>query len=126
MPKYRIALMPGDGIGKDVMEAAQIVLDKIALDAEYVPADIGWEFWCKEGEPLPERTLATLKTCTCALSAFRWQARSFCTCTNGWRIVRTACITTEKEKKKEETEIKERQRQKHCYQFLIILLPDIA
>ena len=47
MPKYRIALMPGDGIGKDVMDAAQIVLDKIGLDAEYIPADIGWEFWCQ-------------------------------------------------------------------------------
>jgi isocitrate/isopropylmalate dehydrogenase len=69
MPKYRIALMPGDGIGKDVMEAAQIVLDKIGLDAEYDPADIGWEFWCKEGEALPQRTLDTLKTCTCALFA---------------------------------------------------------
>jgi 3-isopropylmalate dehydrogenase len=69
MPKYRIALMPGDGIGKDVMDAAEIVLEKIALDAEYVPADIGWEFWCKEGEPLPQRTLDTLKTCDCALFA---------------------------------------------------------
>jgi isocitrate/isopropylmalate dehydrogenase len=69
MPKYRIALMPGDGIGQDVMEAAQIVLDKIALDAEYIPADIGWEFWCKEGEALPQRTLDILKTCNCALFA---------------------------------------------------------
>jgi isocitrate/isopropylmalate dehydrogenase len=69
MPKYRIALMPGDGIGKDVMDAAQIVLDRIRLDAEYVPSDIGWEFWCTEGEPLPQRTLDTLKTCTCALFA---------------------------------------------------------
>ena len=69
MPKYRIALMPGDGIGKDVMDAAKIVLDKIALDAEYVPTDIGWEFWCKEGEPLPQRTIDTLKTCDCALFA---------------------------------------------------------
>jgi isocitrate/isopropylmalate dehydrogenase len=69
MSKYRIALMPGDGIGKDVMEAAQIVLDKIGLDAEYVPADIGWEFWRTEGEPLPQRTLDTLRTCTCALFA---------------------------------------------------------
>jgi isocitrate/isopropylmalate dehydrogenase len=69
MPKYRIALMPGDGIGQDVMEAAQIVLDKIALNAEYIPADIGWEFWCKEGEALPQRTLDILKTCNCALFA---------------------------------------------------------
>jgi isocitrate/isopropylmalate dehydrogenase len=69
MPNYRIALMPGDGIGKDVMDAAQIVLDRIKLDAEYVPADIGWEFWCQEGEPLPQRTIDTLKTCDCALFA---------------------------------------------------------
>jgi isocitrate/isopropylmalate dehydrogenase len=69
MPKYRIALMPGDGIGKDVMDAAQIVLDKIRLDAEYVPADIGWEFWCQEGDPLPQRTIDTLETCNCALFA---------------------------------------------------------
>jgi isocitrate/isopropylmalate dehydrogenase len=69
MPKYRIALMPGDGIGQDVMDAAQIVLDRIGLDAEYVPADIGWEFWCQEGEPLPQRTVDALQTCNCALFA---------------------------------------------------------
>ena len=67
MHKYRIVLMPGDGIGRDVMEAAIIVLDKIALDAEYIHADIGWEFWKSEGDPLPERTIETLKSATCAL-----------------------------------------------------------
>ncbi|MBN2002764.1 MAG: isocitrate/isopropylmalate dehydrogenase family protein [Anaerolineae bacterium] len=69
MTKYRIALMPGDGIGNDVMDAGKIVLDKIGLDAEYVPADIGWEFWRKEGNAFPQRTIDTLKTCTCALFA---------------------------------------------------------
>jgi isocitrate/isopropylmalate dehydrogenase len=69
MAEYRIALMPGDGIGKDVMDAAQIVLDKINLDAEYIPADVGWEFWCEEGDPLPQRTVDVLKTCDCALFA---------------------------------------------------------
>ncbi|MBN1956312.1 MAG: isocitrate/isopropylmalate dehydrogenase family protein [Anaerolineae bacterium] len=69
MPKYRIAWMPGDGIGNDVMDAARIVLDKIAIDAEYVPADIGWEFWRTEGEPLPQRTIDILNSCDCALFA---------------------------------------------------------
>jgi 3-isopropylmalate dehydrogenase len=59
--------MPGDGIGIEVMEATRIVLDKLGLDAEYVPADIGWEFWRTEGEPLPQRTIDILKTCTCGL-----------------------------------------------------------
>ena len=27
MPKYRIAVLPGDGVGVEVMEAARIVLD---------------------------------------------------------------------------------------------------
>ncbi len=67
MPKYRIAWMPGDGIGHDVMEAARIVLDAVELDAEYVPADIGWEFWCREGEALPQRTIETLRSTDCAL-----------------------------------------------------------
>jgi isocitrate/isopropylmalate dehydrogenase len=67
MAKYRIAWMPGDGIGQDVMEAARIVLDKLRLDAEYPPADIGWEFWRREGDALPQRTIDMLKTCNCAL-----------------------------------------------------------
>ncbi|MCH8876033.1 MAG: isocitrate/isopropylmalate dehydrogenase family protein [Chloroflexi bacterium] len=64
---YRIAWMPGDGIGAEVMEAARIVLDRLELEAEYVPADIGWEFWRTEGDPLPERTIEILKTCRCGL-----------------------------------------------------------
>jgi isocitrate/isopropylmalate dehydrogenase len=59
--------MPGDGIGVDVMDAARLVLDGMALDAEYVPADIGWEFWRQEGEALPQRTLEALRGTTCAL-----------------------------------------------------------
>jgi isocitrate/isopropylmalate dehydrogenase len=67
MPQYKIAWMPGDGVGNDVMEAAKVVLDALKFDATYVPADIGWEFWCKEGNPLPERTLKTLRETQCAL-----------------------------------------------------------
>jgi 3-isopropylmalate dehydrogenase len=67
MSKYKIAWMPGDGIGNDVMEAAKIVLDVMEFDAEYLPADIGWEFWCTEGDALPERTLKLLENVDAAL-----------------------------------------------------------
>jgi len=67
MAKHRIAWLPGDGIGNDVMEAARIVLDALALDAEYVPGDIGWEFWCREGDALPARTIELLKGVDAAL-----------------------------------------------------------
>jgi isocitrate/isopropylmalate dehydrogenase len=67
MPTYTIAWMPGDGVGKDVMDAARIVLDALKFDATYIPADIGWEFWCSEGDALPQRTIDILKKTTCAL-----------------------------------------------------------
>ena len=57
----------GDGVGHDVMEAARLVLDQLKLDAEYVPCQIGWEFWCKEGNALPDRTVKVLKETTCGL-----------------------------------------------------------
>ncbi|MDD8020489.1 MAG: isocitrate/isopropylmalate dehydrogenase family protein [Acidobacteriota bacterium] len=61
MAKYRLAILPGDGIGKEVIEAAMIVLKRLNLKAEYVYGDIGWEFWCREGNPLPDRTIKLLK-----------------------------------------------------------------
>ncbi len=67
MPQYHIAWMPGDGVGNDVMEAAKIVLDALKFDAAYTPADIGWDFWCKEGDPLPQRTIDILGKTDCAL-----------------------------------------------------------
>lgn len=67
MSKFKIAWMPGDGIGNDVMEATRLVLDAMKFDAQYVHCDIGWEFWCKEGNALPDRTVEALKTTTCGL-----------------------------------------------------------
>jgi isocitrate/isopropylmalate dehydrogenase len=61
MAKHRIAVLPGDGVGKDVMDAAMILLKKLKLDANYRFGDIGWEFWCREGNPLPQRTIQLLK-----------------------------------------------------------------
>jgi isocitrate dehydrogenase (NAD+) len=62
MAKRTIVVMPGDGIGKAVLDETIRVLIAAGFDAEYVNGDIGWEFWCKEGNPLPERTIELLKT----------------------------------------------------------------
>ena len=64
---YKIAWLPGDGIGIEVLEAAKIVLDKLKLDAEYIHGDIGWEFWCKEGDAFPQRTIDLLKNVDAAM-----------------------------------------------------------
>jgi 3-isopropylmalate dehydrogenase len=67
MSRYRIGWLPGDGVGVDVMDAARIVLDALELDAEYPHGDIGWEFWCREGDALPARTIDLLKNVDAAL-----------------------------------------------------------
>ncbi|HTY09287.1 MAG TPA: isocitrate/isopropylmalate dehydrogenase family protein [Candidatus Edwardsbacteria bacterium] len=67
MAKYTIAWLPGDGIGIEVMEAAKIVLDAVKFDAEYTHGDIGWEFWCKEGDAFPQRTIDLLKRVDAAM-----------------------------------------------------------
>ncbi len=57
MSKRTIVALPGDGIGAIVLEQALRVLDASGFKADYVHGDIGWEFWKKEGNPLPTRTL---------------------------------------------------------------------
>ncbi|MCK4413464.1 MAG: isocitrate/isopropylmalate dehydrogenase family protein [Candidatus Eisenbacteria sp.] len=61
MSRPTIVTMPGDGIGKVVLPEALRVLEKSGFAADYVEADIGWEFWCTEGNPLPERTIDLLR-----------------------------------------------------------------
>jgi 3-isopropylmalate dehydrogenase len=67
MAKHKIAVLPGDGVGRDVIEAAMVVLNKLAVDAEYIYGEIGWEFWCREGNALPDRTIKMLKETDCCL-----------------------------------------------------------
>ena len=61
MAKYTVVSMPGDGIGNQVLPEAIRVLDAVGFDAEYVHADIGWESWRNDGNPLPDRTLELLR-----------------------------------------------------------------
>jgi isocitrate dehydrogenase (NAD+) len=61
MTKKTIVSMPGDGIGRVVLEEAIRVLDAADFHANYTEGDIGWEYWIKEGNPLPERTIKLLE-----------------------------------------------------------------
>lgn len=67
MSQYRIAWLPGDGVGVDVMDAAKICLDALKFDARYTHGDIGWEFWRTEAEAFPKRTIDLLSVSDAAL-----------------------------------------------------------
>jgi 3-isopropylmalate dehydrogenase len=57
MGRRSVVVMPGDGIGQVVLPEAVRVLEAAGFEANWVPADIGWEFWKTEGNPLPQRTI---------------------------------------------------------------------
>jgi len=57
MSKRTIVTLPGDGIGKPVLDETIRVLEAAGFEADYVEGDIGWEFWKTEGNPLPQRTI---------------------------------------------------------------------
>ena len=56
-----IVSMPGDGIGKVVLPESIRLMEAAGFKANYVHADIGWEFWQTEGNPLPQRTIDLLQ-----------------------------------------------------------------
>ena len=61
MKKFRVAVLPGDGIGPEVMEGAITVLNAIEkvydVSFEYVYADVGGIAIDNWGTPLPQETL---------------------------------------------------------------------
>jgi 3-isopropylmalate dehydrogenase len=57
MARRTIVALPGDGIGKVVLPEAIRVLNAVGFEADYVHGDIGWDFWCREGNALPQRTI---------------------------------------------------------------------
>jgi 3-isopropylmalate dehydrogenase len=58
---YKISVIPGDGIGKEVMEAALHVLEAVNLDFDYEFAEAGDEYEAVSGIPLPPETIDIVK-----------------------------------------------------------------
>ena len=57
MSRRSVVVMPGDGIGNVVLPESLRVLEAAGFEADWINADIGWEFWRSEGNPLPQRTI---------------------------------------------------------------------
>ncbi|CDZ97241.1 mitochondrial nad-homo-isocitrate dehydrogenase [Phaffia rhodozyma] len=62
----RLGMIPADGIGKEVLPAAEAVL--LALGSsiprpEFVPLEAGWGTFLKTGNALPQETIEIMKSC---------------------------------------------------------------
>ncbi len=64
---YTIALIPGDGIGKEVVPAAARVLEATGLPLHFVELEAGWETFQRTGNALPPETVEALRGCHSAL-----------------------------------------------------------
>ena len=58
---YKIAVVPGDGIGKEVVPEAVRVLEATGLEFEYQRVDVGYEVYKKEGAPVSPEAIAQIK-----------------------------------------------------------------
>ncbi|MEE1129276.1 MAG: isocitrate/isopropylmalate family dehydrogenase [Methanobrevibacter sp.] len=65
--KYQIAVVPGDGIGKEVMEATISVLDELDIEFDYIYCEAGDECGEKTGNPLPQETLDIIRNADACL-----------------------------------------------------------
>jgi homoisocitrate dehydrogenase len=59
---YTICLIPGDGIGQEVVPQAVRVLEATGLKLEFVQAEAGWDTFQKTGNSVPEETLEKVKS----------------------------------------------------------------
>ncbi len=63
----KLAVIQGDGIGREVIPAALSVLDAFGLEIEKVPLDIGYGKWERTGSALTDEDMDIIKECDCVL-----------------------------------------------------------
>jgi homoisocitrate dehydrogenase len=63
----RLCVIPGDGIGREVVPVAVSVLQAVVPDLEIVPAEAGWDCFVRQGVAVPDATLKAVRSCGGAL-----------------------------------------------------------
>jgi len=58
---YTITLIPGDGIGPEISEAMKKVVEATGIKSQWEIQNAGEEVYLKEGNPLPERVIESIK-----------------------------------------------------------------
>ncbi|MGE9516574.1 MAG: isocitrate/isopropylmalate family dehydrogenase [Solitalea-like symbiont of Tyrophagus putrescentiae] len=96
----KILVLPGDGIGKDVCNAALPVLKLFDIKAQLEVDEIGWECWLKYGNPIPDSIWGKIKNYDAILPG----------------------ATTSKGKKEAEAELAKHNTKKNVYTSPIIQL----
>lgn len=62
-----VAVIHGDGIGPEIVDATLRVLSDMALPVEFVRVEAGRETWKRTGKPISEETLDVIRSCDALL-----------------------------------------------------------
>ena len=63
----KLCVIPGDGVGAEVIPCAVKALRAVAADLETTPASAGWDCFTRVGNAFPEATRAAIAACGAAL-----------------------------------------------------------
>lgn len=63
----KVAVVPGDGIGKEVTPVAYEVLRLVLPSTEFVYVDVGYERFLREGVAMTDQDLDVIRSCDCVL-----------------------------------------------------------
>ncbi|WP_406659840.1 isocitrate/isopropylmalate family dehydrogenase [Methanolobus sp. ZRKC3] len=63
----RLAIVEGDGVGKEIIPVAVNVLDALGIDVEKVPVELGYGKWERTGFAITDEDIEILKGCDCVL-----------------------------------------------------------
>ncbi len=63
----KLCVLPGDGVGQEVIPAAVGVLKHLLPELETVSADVGWACFQRTGNALPDETKQAIRACGAAL-----------------------------------------------------------
>ncbi|MHB8779162.1 MAG: isocitrate/isopropylmalate dehydrogenase family protein [Anaerolineales bacterium] len=64
---YKICLLPGDGIGPEVIASARDVLTALPLEWNFIECGIGYGEYRRSGSPLPDLTIGQIRRADAAL-----------------------------------------------------------
>jgi homoisocitrate dehydrogenase len=67
MPLKRLCVIPGDGVGREVVPAAVRVLQALLPEVELVEAEAGWQTFQRLGNALPPETVEKIRACRAVL-----------------------------------------------------------
>jgi homoisocitrate dehydrogenase len=67
MKPLNLCVIPGDGVGREVIPCAVEVLLRVAHEVNLVHADAGWDCFTRTGNALPDATINAIQSCGAAL-----------------------------------------------------------